>query len=953
MSATRNAAPPNSISILRPDPVAVGAFWDAIAQYHSDAVWEVRGLKTKRKGPQKFFGTVSGYFKDRAAFIAAVQTITGEDAEGVYVTLNPAKSDLFARAANHIKDNAQATTADNDIVRRTTLLIDCDSVRPSGASATDAERNAALALRDAIRRYLSDEAGWPRYLAATMSGNGGALLYRLDLPNDDETTTLIERVLKGLAAAFNTEAAIVDASNANPSRLTKIIGTVAAKGDSLPERPWRIATGTLHQVAPPVRREALERVAALAPPKESSTTRDPARHHGSRQLDIRAVLTNHGITWTERPKAGYTILELDRCLTSTAHTDAAAIFTFASGALAYRCLHNSCAGMKWADARQALGLGNPAEPPGEDGSGGSSSASPPGHSQPYLIQDGRLCRVGVVRGHRIVQSLANFTAEVVEEIVLDDGQETARSFNIAGTLDTGAPLPPARVAASRFASMNWIPELWGVQASPSAGQGARDHLRAAIQCLSPGAAIRHRYAHIGWRVIDGAWVYLTANGAVGREGIELEVPQLVRYALPRAPEDLAGAMRESLRLLEVAPLTVTAPLWAAVFRAPLAVLLPPDLSLWCEGFTGSFKSTLVALYLSHWGNFERTTLPGAWTSTVNALEKLAFACKDALLVIDDYAPSAVDSKELEAKAARVLRAQGNVSGRARLRSDLTDRPSYPPRGLIVATGEQHPPGQSLLARMLILEWKQADVNRAQLTECQRAAHRLPHALAGYIAWLAPQMPTLAGPFRQEFARARALATVGEGHLRVPEALAHLLMGLHWGLKFAIAVGACDRTEAQEKQRECWQALLTLGRAQARVTEEERPSRRFLRVLATLVTQRRVALLSKEHSGIRETDMVGWCDEQFLYLLPEAAFQAVAKFCREAGETFPVREYRLREDLAKEGISVVDPDRQTTTAAIGGQTRRVLKLDRAAVEALLGTEFPTPVLTGFTGCAEER
>src|ERR1035441_10675162 len=82
--------------------------------------------------------------------------------------------------------------------------------------------------------------------------------------------------------------------------------------------------------------------------------------------------------------------------------------------------------------------------------------------------------------------------------------------------------------------------------------------------------------------------------------------------------------------------------------------------------------------------------------------------------------------------ARLLRSQGNLSGRGRLRQDLSERPSYPPRGIIIATGEQYPPGQSLLARTLLLEFDHFTVNLETLTEAQRTAGVLPNAMAGFI-----------------------------------------------------------------------------------------------------------------------------------------------------------------------------------------------------------------------------
>jgi DNA polymerase-1 len=89
-------------------------------------------------------------------------------------------------------------------------------------------------------------------------------------------------------------------------------------------------------------------------------------------------------------------------------------------------------------------------------------------------------------------------------------------------------------------------------------------------------------------------------------------PALARYQLPTVPSDVVGAVRQSLRLLAVAPLAVTVPLWGAVYRAPLATFCPADVTVWVEGQSGSLKSTLAALFLSHYGHFERTQLPESW-----------------------------------------------------------------------------------------------------------------------------------------------------------------------------------------------------------------------------------------------------------------------------------------------------------------------------------------------------
>ena len=352
---------------------------------------------------------------------------------------------------------------------------------------------------------------------------------------------------------------------------------------------------------------------------------------------------------------------------------------------------------------------------------------------PYSVMGGCICHTTLKDHGPVVKPLCNFSAQVDEEVILDDGVETARTFVVSGTLAAGNPLPPIRVPAARFGGMTWVPEQWGMGAIVNAGFSTRDQLREGIQRLSPTSTRRLVFTHTGWRRVDDGWVYLTSSGAVGHDEFEVELgPELKRYSMVAAPEHACDAMRASLRLLRIAPLAVTVPLWSAMFVSVLASVLELCFALWLHGPTGSLKSSVAAVFLCHFGSFSESALPGTWSSTANQLERSAFVLKDAPFVIDDYAPSGLDNRELELKAARILRAQGNLSGRGRLRSDLTQRPAWPPRGLIIGTGEQYPTAQSILARTLLVEMARTHVNLEALSQAQRESQILPHAMAGFI-----------------------------------------------------------------------------------------------------------------------------------------------------------------------------------------------------------------------------
>ena len=348
------------------DPDLLRQFWRKLGV--PGEVREVRIPNARYGGPARLFGTVSGYFDDEDRFVAALASVTGKDCEAVYVTLNPVKRDLLARADNRLVNKVKSTSSDADVVRRTHLLIDVDPCRPSGVSATDTERMAAIRVRDQISAFLSDLWGVdPVYVA--MTGNGGALVYRIDLPNDAESLTIVCGVLKSLATQFDDPEVAIDQTVANAARITKVIGTIAAKGDDTPSvgRRWRRATAEFPDRAGVVTREKLQMIASLSAPIERPSTEveavdeddvvlGRASNHGVRTWTVSDLLAENGIVTREVTKSYGTIYELDRCLTSTDHADGAAIVELSNGALAYRCHHNSCADSSWADARFALGL---------------------------------------------------------------------------------------------------------------------------------------------------------------------------------------------------------------------------------------------------------------------------------------------------------------------------------------------------------------------------------------------------------------------------------------------------------------------------------------------------------------------------------------------------------------------------------------------------------------------
>jgi hypothetical protein len=147
----------------------------------------------------------------------------------IYTVMNPIKRDFQGGSAK-----------DKDIAYRNLLLIDIDRAGATKNPATDKEVEAAKSLATEIAAYLK-QLGWPQPIQV-MSGNGWHLYYKLDqLNNDDENKSLIQKVLKLLAKRFNNSVVNIDAVVYNASRITKVPGTIARKGEETEDRPYRKA----------------------------------------------------------------------------------------------------------------------------------------------------------------------------------------------------------------------------------------------------------------------------------------------------------------------------------------------------------------------------------------------------------------------------------------------------------------------------------------------------------------------------------------------------------------------------------------------------------------------------------------------------------------------------------------------------------------------------------------
>src|SRR5215211_2113056 len=585
-------------------------------------------------------------------------------------------------------------------------------------------------------------------------------------------------------------------------------------------------------------------------------------------------------------------------------------------------------------------------------------ATPDHPEHPYRATPGGLVWDKPTQNGAVPTPLANFIARITGDVAEDDGAEVRRSFEIEAELNGRRTV--FTIPSSQFSGMGWVTEYLGAGAIVHPGLGTKDHARAAIQLLSGSVPTRNGYAHTGWRLVDGEWVYLHAGGAIGRVGrvgsIQIELTgSLAGRILPDPSTDaeLLRAVRASLELWKLAPESITVPLHAGTCRAALG---DSDFGLHLSGPTGEGKSEIAALCQQHFGVSLDARHLTSWESTENAIEGQAFQTKDQLMVLDDFAPtgSSYDVQRWHKKADRVLRAKGNASGCQRMRPDTSLRPEKPPRALILSTGEDVPRGQSLRARMLVLELAPGQLDWQKLSDCPRdAADELyVQAMAGFVQWLASRYEQLRSELKEEYAVLREAASTSTQHRRTPGIIADLGLGLRYFLQFANEVGALFEIEAEELWVRGWQALGEAAAAQSQHHTVGEPTRRFRELLAAAVASGRAHVanprgdrpnkpeawgwrLGTVGTGEHEREewrpqgeCVGWVEGEELYLQPDAAYAAVQRQGRDSGDALTVTATTLRKRLHERRLlKSTDQNRQALTVrrTLACQRRDVLHL----------------------------
>jgi hypothetical protein len=460
----------------------------------------------------------------------------------------------------------------------------------------------------------------------------------------------------------------------------------------------------------------------------------------------------------------------------------------------------------------------------------------------------------------------------------------------------------------------------------------------AIKALSDPVD-RHIYTHTGWRELNGRKLFLLPQGALGVDGYEVSLQNLPigeRYALPASPTpvDALKSTRLTIELLDVADRTVTWPLLSHALGAPLAPFLPTRQRslLHLTGTTGSWKTTLATLSLCMWGDFTDGLPVATWASTPYYLGRIGFTLKDLPFLIDDYKPSVVKDKGV----IGLIQNYADGTARGRLNADASLKTSYPVRGTIISTGEDHLNLEaSVAARVLTIEISRGQVNLAKVTEAQRSAGELNVITSCYISWIAEHEKEVTDICKKLYFWLRDTFTAcvqraGGGHARVAtSATVSAIGGIVW-LIFLRREGYISEKEAKELEINLLNVYSDLVSKQIPEIATQGADWQFMLHLKALISSHQVRIESRTCPLVGDqlkgqAPVVAYRDDEADYLHAAGAIKEVKKSLRSEGKNLDFSAKAIYRQLSEKGVIVKNGESNTKVIRVGHERVRVVQL----------------------------
>ena len=563
----------------------------------------------------------------------------------------------------------------------------------------------------------------------------------------------------------------------------------------------------------------------------------------------------------------------------------------------------------------------------------------------YTNYEARKCQLGYFTQKGSFTKISNFIPYCTTKINYINGNDTVTKYEMNCVLIDRPDyhLKPLLIDTNSYAKCDFVlGSIWDKHCIVAAGNGNVGRLREVMQIISRETMQEKTiYTHTGFRKIGDKLCYLHHGGLIGNaENVETDLSgdKLQQYCFTNKTFDIKESIRMSLSFLEIADYSITMPILATVYLAPLKSLLSindilADFILFIQGQSGTRKSSLTAVALSHFGKFNRDNFPCSFRDTLNSIEKKAFILKDSLNVIDDYNPENVSSKKLDI-VEKAFSMYGDRAGRTRMSQDgQTLREPYIARGLCIVTGEMLPEvAQSRIARSLVLSIKPDSIILSKLSELQDNTEELAYCMMNYISWIIENENSVIEYAKNTFKNSqRSRNLSNEVHGRTKEIANILPIGFTLFTLFAKQQGVLSDDEKNKLDNKIIEVLNNLVEEQTQEVKELKPVEMFYSAIEELISAPSIRITNiKTNFDIGAGKDVGYYDDdkKRLYLYPNIIYNEISRFYNGK---FPVPANTLWRYMSEEGLLYQnDKKRYKVARTVFGKQKYVIDIDASSL-----------------------
>jgi hypothetical protein len=534
--------------------------------------------------------------------------------------------------------------------------------------------------------------------------------------------------------------------------------------------------------------------------------------------------------------------------------------------------------------------------------------------------------------HVIAKTVADFTAEITEEITAENGDKT---YRIEGHGKRGGPFS-LEIGAEDFAEQRRLNAALGqaVGCKDPIRAGMLKHIGPAIQLMTLDDVHQtSRFNRTGWNC--------TSFLIPGREppNTSILLPRKLPYQCYQNT-DLDTGLDVLESLINSTDPEKSTPILTFAFQAPFSHLAGwrnERYALFITGRTGSLKTSFAQCIMSLYGNFMDDGLLIKWGegATRNAIMALATHAYDLPLLFDNFKPSTGGgARDFVNLVHNIL--EGGEKDRLNRAAKLKDtKPVY---CWPLITGEDVPDKDpATLARVLVIEfeWQRGTPN-LELTKVQQQAEHLTAVGDAWLSWLeSDDGQDIAGKQAYLFPDRRTeWASYLRKHypdmvniLRVASNLATNELTWDAMLKHPTVSPVLEPFKSQYRD-----GLLTIARTMGERTHESLEATTFLDAIRQLVANG-LATLPKAQAPLGNPNLViGWSEkDESIYLLVDIARRKAEDLVGQAALGYLTKRALYTQLDALGMIASRGKKTITQLVSIDGKKYRVLHLKKKAIQ----------------------